>query len=107
MKNTKNVAKLTTATDFDLKSYLNTCINLRPDSLIMDDIKWKYMVRSALRGKNILLLGPTGCGKTLAAQTVAKAIGREDNFFYFNLGDRKSTRLNSSHYQPSRMPSSA
>ena len=23
------------------------------------------------------------------------------------LGDRKSTRLNSSHYQPSRMPSSA
>ena len=26
---------------------------------------------------------------------------------YFRVGDRKSTRLNSSHYQQSRMPSSA
>lgn len=101
MKNTKNVAKLTTATDFDLKSYLNTCVNLRPDSLIMDDIKWKYMVRSALRGKNILLLGPTGCGKTLAAQTVAKVLGKDNKFFYFNLGatqDARSALIGNTHF---------
>ena len=30
MKNSKNTANLTTATNFDIKSYLNTCINLRP-----------------------------------------------------------------------------
>jgi len=101
MNNTKNTAKLITKSDFDLKSYLNTCVNLRPDSLIMDDIKWKYMVRSALRGKNILLLGPTGCGKTLAAQTVAKVLGKDNKFFYFNLGatqDARSALIGNTHF---------
>lgn len=101
MNNTKNIAKLITKSDFDLKSYLNTCVNLRPDSLIMDDIKWKYMVRSALRGKNILLLGPTGCGKTLAAQTVAKVLGKDNKFFYFNLGatqDARSALIGNTHF---------
>ena len=100
MKN-KNSLSLVTGKDFDIKQYLNTCINLRPSSLIMDDLKWKYMVRSAIRGKNILLLGPTGCGKTLSAQTVAKAIGREDNFFYFNLGatqDARSALIGNTHF---------
>ena len=83
MKNSKNTANLTTATNFDIKSYLNTCINLRPSSLIMDDVKWKYMVRSAIRGKNILLLGPTGCGKTLAAQTIANVLKQGRKVFLF------------------------
>ena len=100
MKNT-NSLNLVTGKDFNIKAYLDTCVNLRPSSLIMDDLKWKYMVRSAIRGKNILLLGPTGCGKTLAAQTVAKAIGREDNFFYFNLGatqDARSALIGNTHF---------
>ena len=41
----------------------------------------------------IVLVGPSGCGKTTALRMVA--------------GDRKSTRLNSSHGYQSRMPSSA
>jgi len=100
MKN-KNSLNLVTGKDFNIKAYLDTCVNLRPSSLIMDDLKWKYMVRSAIRGKNILLLGPTGCGKTLAVQTVAKAIGREDNFFYFNLGatqDARSALIGNTHF---------
>jgi MoxR-like ATPase len=70
----------------------------------MDDLKWKYMVRSALRGKNILLLGPTGCGKTLAAQTVAKVLGKESTFFYFNLGatqDARSALIGNTHFDKS------
>jgi len=101
MKNSKNTANLTTAADFDIKSYLNTCINLRPPSLIMDDVKWKYMVRSAIRGKNILLLGPTGCGKTLAAQTIANVLNKEEKFFYFNLGatqDARSALIGNTHF---------
>jgi MoxR-like ATPase len=101
MKNSKNTANLTTATNFDIKSYLNTCINLRPSSLIMDDVKWKYMVRSAIRGKNILLLGPTGCGKTLAAQTIANVLNKEEKFFYFNLGatqDARSALIGNTHF---------
>jgi len=95
---------LTTATDFDIKKFLDTCTNLRPSSLIMDDIKWKYMVRSAIRGKNILLLGPTGCGKTLAAQTVAKVVGKENKFFYFNLGatqDARASLIGNTHFDKS------
>jgi len=103
MKNTKTT-NLTTAKDFDMKKYLSTCINLRPESLIMDDIKWKYMVRSAIRGKNILLLGPTGCGKTLAAQTVARVLNKNDKFFYFNLGatqDARSSLIGNTHFDKS------
>lgn len=102
MKN-KTSAKLTVS-NLDIKQYLNTCVNLRPSSLIMDDLKWKYMVRSALRGKNILLLGPTGCGKTLAAQTVSRVLGKESTFFYFNLGatqDARSALIGNTHFDKS------
>jgi len=105
MKNKKdNSMNLTTVADFDIKKFLDTCTDLRPSSLIMDDVKWKYMVRSAIRGKNILLLGPTGCGKTLAAQTVAKVVGKENKFFYFNLGatqDARASLIGNTHFDKS------
>jgi MoxR-like ATPase len=97
----KNKIKLITPEQFDIKDYLSKCINLRPASLIMDDVKWKYLVRSTIRGKNILLLGPTGCGKTLAAQTVAKVLNKNDKFFYFNLGatqDARSALIGNTHF---------
>lgn len=100
----KNNVNLTTSENFDMKKYLADCKKLLPPSLIMDEVKWKYMVRSAVRGKNILLLGPTGCGKTLAAQTVAKAIGKDNKFFYFNLGatqDARSALIGNTHFDKS------
>ena len=45
---------------------------------------------------SFLFLGPTGVGKTEVAKALSEA-----------LLDRTSTRLNSSHTRPSRMPSSA
>ena len=45
--------------------------NIKPADLEMSDIKWKYLVRSAVRGKNILTVGPAGCGKTQAAKALA------------------------------------
>ena len=104
MKNKNTHMNLTTTANFDIKKFLETCKDLRPSSLIMDDTKWKYMVRSTIRGKNILLLGPTGCGKTLAAQTVAKVVGKENKFFYFNLGatqDARASLIGNTHFDKS------
>ncbi len=50
---------------------------IKPDDLEMSDIKWKYLVRSAVRGKNIMMVGPAGCGKTQAAKALPEATKRE------------------------------
>ena len=46
------------------------------------------------------IIGPSGCGKSTTLNLIA-GLDRP------NAGDRKSTRLNSSHGYQSRMPSSA
>jgi MoxR-like ATPase len=84
----------------DIVDFLSKCSSLRPDNLIMDNLKWRYLMRSVLRGKNIMMTGPSGCGKTLAAQTIASVLdGRP--FFYFNIGatqDPRSTLIGNTHY---------
>ena len=56
-----------------------------------------------IQKSNILLIGPTGCGKTLLAQTLARFLNVPftiaDATSLTEAGDRKSTRLNSSHDQ--------
>ena len=69
----------------------------------MDELKWKYLLRSAVRGKNIMMTGPTGCGKTLAAQSLVKSLNRPD--FYFNLGatqDPRATLIGNTHFDKQR-----
>jgi hypothetical protein len=74
--------------------------DLRPETLEMTDLKWKYLVRSALRGKNIMMVGPAGCGKTEAAKALPAATDRP--FFYFNLGatqDPRATLIGNTHFK--------
>ena len=40
---------------------------LKPQMLFMSELKWKYLIRNILRGKNIMMTGFAGCGKTMAA----------------------------------------
>ncbi len=84
----------------DIEQYIKDSVNLRPETLILSDLKWKYLMRSVVRGKNIMMTGPSGCGKTLAVQSVAHALdGRP--FFYFNLGattDPRSTLIGNTHF---------
>lgn len=84
----------------DVLDFLSKCETLKPDHLIIAPLKWKYLMRSVLRGKNVLMTGPSGCGKTLAAQSVAGVLdGRQ--FFYFNVGatqDPRSTLIGNTHY---------
>ena len=63
---------------------------LKPVSLVMSDLKWKYLVRSAVRAKNIMMVGHSGGGKTFASKCLVKALDRPD--FYFNLGSTQDPR---------------
>jgi nitric oxide reductase NorQ protein len=78
--------------------FIHDSYKLKPDLLEMDELRWKFLMRSAHRGKNILLTGPSGCGKTMAAKALVNATGRPD--FYFNLGatqDPRATLIGNTH----------
>ena len=78
----------------------NKSVDLRPKTLVMPDLKWKYLVRSAMRGKNIMMTGAAGCGKTMAAKKLVEALDRPD--FYFNLGatqDPRGTLIGNTHFK--------
>lgn len=74
-------------------------IQLKPHELVMTELKWKYLIRSAVRAKNIMMTGPAGCGKTMASKALVKALDRPD--FYFNLGatqDPRATLIGNTHF---------
>ena len=66
---------------------------------MMSELKWKYLIRSAVRSKNIMMTGPAGCGKTMAAKSVVNSLDRPD--YYFNLGatqDPRATLIGNVHF---------
>jgi MoxR-like ATPase len=86
------------AVEFD--KLLKYGMDNKPKELIISDLKWKYLVRSVIRGENILMVGPTGCGKTMAARLVSKVLNRP--FFKFNMGssdDARATLIGNTTYK--------
>lgn len=84
----------------EIVDFLKNCFNLKPNKLFMNETKWKYLVRSAVRGKNVMMTGNSGCGKTLASKTLAEVLDRP--FFYFNLGatqDPRSSLIGNTHFK--------
>jgi len=83
----------------EIMDFIGNSYKLKPEGLIMKELKWKYLIRSAVRGKNIMMTGQAGCGKTLAAKALVNALDRPE--FYFNLGatqDPRSTLIGNVHY---------
>jgi len=77
----------------------NDSFKLKPKQLIVNELKWKYLMRSCMRGKNIMMTGAAGCGKTMAAKSIVTALDRPD--FYFNLGatqDPRATLIGNTHF---------
>jgi len=82
-----------------VKEFIHASASLKPEQLIISDLKWKYLVRSAMRGRNIMMTGPAGTGKTMAAKYLVDALERPD--FYFNLGatqDPRATLIGNTHF---------
>ena len=84
-------------------NFINESYSLKPKGLIMKELKWKYLIRSAVRGKNIMMTGQAGCGKTMAAKSLVNALDRPD--FYFNMGstqDPRATLIGNVHFEKSK-----
>jgi len=87
-----------------IKDFIHqSSVGLKPRELVMTDLKWKYLIRSAVRAKNIMMTGPAGCGKTMAAKALVKGLQRPD--FYFNLGatqDPRATLIGNTHFDKNK-----
>ena len=87
----------------ELMEFIQNSYSLKPKDLVINPLKWKYLIRSAVRGKNIMMTGPAGCGKTLAAKSLVNALDRPN--FYFNLGatqDPRATLIGNVHFEKSK-----
>ena len=86
----------------EVLNFIHNSYGLKPRGLMMKELKWKYLIRSAVRGKNIMMTGQAGCGKTMAAKSLVNCLDRPD--FYFNLGatqDPRATLIGNTHFEKS------
>ena len=95
MGTTSHIPTNTTTVDVptehnEVVNFIHNSFSLKPQGLVMKELKWKYLVRSAVRGKNIMMTGSAGCGKTMAAKALVNSLDRPD--FYFNLGATQDPR---------------
>jgi len=101
---TDNMSSVEVPSDHEeVLNFIHSSYSLKPRGLMMNELKWKYLIRSAVRGKNIMMTGPAGCGKTMAAKSVVNSLDRPD--YYFNLGatqDPRGTLIGNTHFESSK-----
>jgi len=101
---TETVSSVEVPSDHEeILNFIHSSYSLKPKMLMMSELKWKYLVRSGVRGKNIMMTGPAGCGKTMAAKSLVNSLDRPD--YYFNLGatqDPRSTLIGNTHFDSAK-----
>lgn len=88
--------------DAQLREFIANAPSIRPLTYKVGDLTWKFMIRSVLRGKNLLFTGPQGCGKTSGVMALAEVLQRK--LFNIPLGaaqDARSTLIGNTHFKPS------
>jgi hypothetical protein len=91
----------------EIVQFIKTCYKYKPVDLKMPELKWRFLVRSALTGSNIMMTGHSGCGKTVAAYGAARMLAERMgyDFVVINLGstqDPRSTIVGNTHYDKER-----
>ena len=84
----------------EIKQFIHTeSYGLKPKNLVLDELRWKYAVRSVIRSQNVLVCGPTGSGKTMMVKWLAESLSRP--LHIFNLGstqDPRATLIGNTHF---------
>lgn len=83
----------------DKKSLIRDSVSLIPNDLMITHLNWKLIIDAIVDGKNLLMKGPAGSGKTTALILGAKATNKP--YFYFNLGatqDPRSEIIGNTHF---------
>lgn len=83
----------------NVSDFVKTCYSLKPKTLFLNELIWKFAVRNVLRGENILLVGQSGSAKTTTARAIIEALHRP--FFNIPLGstqDPRSSLVGNTHY---------
>jgi len=71
-----------------------------PTDLIIKDVKWKIILRSILKGKNLMITGPQGSAKTLSILKAAECF-EDRKLFVIPMGasqDPRATLIGNTHY---------
>lgn len=75
----------------------------KPYDLVINDKFYQYLIRNILKAKNMMIVGPTGTGKTSLVYSVAKTLKR--GFYKFPMnssGDAKTMLIGSMAYSPDK-----
>jgi nitric oxide reductase NorQ protein len=88
-----------------LRSFIHSqeAQDLKPAELYIEPLKWKYALRSVIRAQNVMIVGPTGAGKTMLVKWIAEALQRP--LHVFNLGstqDPRATLIGNTHFDTSK-----
>lgn len=105
--NMKTINRSKIKDDNDISQILQQAMNYKPEKIQIDPIWWKFAVRTVIRGQTMMVVGPTGCGKSLLAFSLRDAFGLKDDetFFKVNLGasqDPRSTLIGNTHFDKNK-----
>ncbi len=84
--------------------FIKNCPAEKPDKLFISNVKWKFLNYCVLYGKNVMITGPAGSGKTVTIKYLAEKFKETHTFFYINCGstqDPRSTFIGNTHYNQS------